>query len=128
MEEQIINSALDIIQPVMECATIVAAEYTKKCGRSVVTPTDIEYGMKFAARNVTGKQIGSFFPEDTSDDDDAMEIETVDDNDAEPWTRYTGEDPKMLQVNEAVDTWDQWTPESPIEMSIFRALENSQNM
>jgi hypothetical protein len=81
--------------------------------------------MMFAARNVTGKQIGSLFPEIyDDDDDDDDEIEEVDDDD-EPWTRYEGDDELMIRVNNCADTWDDWTPESPIEESLKRAVSAS---
>ena len=59
----ILESALDIFRPVMESATVLAAHYAKACGRDVVLQEDMRFGMMFAARYVTGRQIGSLFPE-----------------------------------------------------------------
>jgi hypothetical protein len=59
----ILESALDIFRPVMESATVMAAHYAKACGRDVVLQEDMRFGMMFAARYVTGRQIGSLFPE-----------------------------------------------------------------
>jgi len=59
----ILNSALDIFRPVMESATVLAAHYAKACGRDVVLQEDMKLGMMYAARYVTGRQIGSLFPE-----------------------------------------------------------------
>lgn len=119
------DAAIGILQPVIESSIIIASHYSKACGRTAVTGKDVCYGMMFAARNVTGKQIGSLFPEIyDDDDDDDDEIEEVDDDD-EPWTRYEGDDELMIRVNNCADTWDDWTPESPIEESLKRAVSAS---
>jgi hypothetical protein len=114
----------DIFLPVVEGSMIVASHYCKATGRSTVTAKDVEYGMKFAIRNILGNQIGSFFPEiydeEESDEDD---IEVVDDQD-EPFSRYEGDDPVYLKVNDAVDTWDSWEPFSPAEIIMKNALQN----
>ena len=70
------QAAQDIFNPVLESAMIIAAEYALKCNRKVVTKTDVSYGLKFAARKVTGKQVGTLFPEFSGDsDDDFVEFE-----------------------------------------------------
>ena len=61
--DEFINSAVEIIKPVMESATVLAAHYAKACGRDVVLSQDMHLGMMYAARNVTGRQVGSLFPE-----------------------------------------------------------------
>ena len=111
-------AALDIFLPVMESAMIIAGHYAKATGRDVVLAEDVRLGLMFAARNVTGKQIGSLFPEvyDDSEDEDEEEEE-----EESLWTRYEGDDPVLVQVNECADTWDAWEPETPAE----RALKNS---
>ena len=90
----------DLVIPVIESAMIVAAHYAKQCGRSTVTATDVQYGMKFAARNVPGRITQPMFPEiyDSSDSDESFE-EVPDDD--EPFTRYTGEDDYCIRTNEA---------------------------
>ena len=119
------DAAIGILQPVLESSMIVAAHYCKACGRSAVTAKDVVYGMMFAAKNVTGKKIGSLFPEiyDESESE-SDDIEEVDD-DEDPWTRYEGPDEMMNQVNDCADGWDAWEPESPIEQSIKRAINSS---
>jgi hypothetical protein len=59
----ILESALDIFRPVMESATVMAAHYARACGRDMILAEDMHMGMMFAARYVTGRQIGSLFPE-----------------------------------------------------------------
>ena len=120
------DAAIYILTPVLESAMIIAAQYSKACGRSTVTGKDVSYGMMFAARNVTGKQIGTMFPEiyEDEEEDEEEQIEEVDE-DEEPWTLYVGDDEMMNKVNECADTWDSWEPESPVEHSLKSAINTS---
>lgn len=143
----ILESALDIFRPVMESATVMAAHYAKACGRDVVLAEDMNMGMMFAARYVTGRQIGSLFPEiyeesgesrsdsdfDEEDeegqdgDDECSESsgswETVDDEEL-TWTRYQGtDDEQALKMNECADTWASWEPQNPSERALKNAID-----
>ena len=81
MEDEIIKAAMDILQPVLESAMILAGHYTKACGRSTMTSLDVKYTMRYAARNLVGKHIGSLFPEDEDEDSESeSEIETVEED------------------------------------------------
>lgn len=133
----ILESALDIFRPVMESATVMAAHYAKACGRDVVLAEDMNLGMMFAARYVTGRQIGSLFPEiyresgsdsEGSDyDPDGSESsgswETVDDEEL-TWTRYEGtDDDQALKMNECADSWASWEPQNPSERALKNAID-----
>ena len=122
------DAVLEILKPVIESSVVIASHYCKACGRSTVTAKDMAYGMMFAARHVTGKQIGSLFPEiyeeDSDEEEEDEEMEEVDD-DEEPWTRYEGPDEMMNKVNQCADTWESWVPESPVEESLKNAIDNS---
>ncbi|NBX48495.1 hypothetical protein EBT25_00790 [bacterium] len=122
MEENFLSAVNDIILPVMESATVLAAHYCKACGRNTVTDKDVEYGLKFAIRNVTGKQLGTLYPEIYEDSDSGSDIEVVDDSD-EPFTRYEGSEDLYVKMNECFDTWAEWEPQTPAE----RLLKNSAN-
>jgi hypothetical protein len=128
IEQQIIKTATDIIQPVMESAMILAGHYCKACERNTLTGEDLKYCMKYCARNLVGKQIGTLFPEDDeedeSDSDSDDSIEVVDEDD-EPFTRYTGEDPLMNDINQASDTWNEWIPSSPMESMLKDSINTS---
>lgn len=127
MEEQLINSSIDIILPVMESAMILAAEYSKACGRDVLTGMDMQYALKYCAMNVTGRQIGTLFPEiyeDESDSENEEEIETVEENEND-FTRYSGDNELYNRVNDAVDTWDDWVPSSPIEELLKKSVDKN---
>ena len=101
---------------------VIAGHYAKATGRDVVLAEDVRLGLMFASRNVTGKQIGSLFPEVyDSEDEDEEDEEDEDEEEESLWTRYEGDDPVLVQVNECADTWDAWEPETPAE----RALKNS---
>ena len=108
-EEQIIEAAMNAIQPVLENAVIVAAEYCKATGRDIVTALDMEYGMKWSAMKVTGRVFGSILPEGSDDDSDG---------------EYDGEDPAFLEVNQAVRDWADWEPETPVEIMIKNAINS----
>lgn len=118
------DAAMDILIPVMEAATVLGSHYAKACGRDTITGMDISYGLMYAARNVTGKQIGSLFPEiyDSSDEDEeAIEVDETE----EPFTRYEGTEELFVNMNTCADTWDSWEPSSPIETILKRAVNKA---
>jgi hypothetical protein len=140
----ILESALDIFRPVMESATVMAAHYAKACGRDVVLQEDMRMGMMYAARYVTGRQIGSLFPEiysesqsdsssegsdyDPDDSDSSGSWETVSDSEL-VWTKYEGtEDEQALKMNECADTWDAWEPGSPAERALKNAVDKQRDL
>lgn len=117
------QSATDLLLPVLESATVLAAHYAKACARDVVLAEDVSYGLMFAARNVLGKQIGSLYPEIyDSDVDDSESDSDVEDP---PWSRYTGDDSLALQMNECADTWVQWEPTNPAEAALKNAVDKN---
>ena len=61
-----------------------------------------------------GQQIGTMFPEIYEEDED-ME-------DCPPFVEYTGEDTCFIQMNEAVERWDSWVPQSPIKKMLKMVL------
>lgn len=130
IEDQIIKTATDIIQPVMESAMILAGQYCKECGRGTLTGEDLKYCMKYAARNFVGKQIGTLFPEDLDDSESESGSESGDslevvDEEEEPFTRYTGDNSLMNDINQANDTWDIWVPTSPMERMLKDSINTS---
>ena len=117
------QSVIDIFLPVMESSVVLAAHYAKATGRDCVTARDVCYGLMYAARTVTGKQIGSLFPE-VYDDDEEDDEEDTDEEEEGQWVRYEGTDNEhAVKMNECADSWDAWEPESPAE----RALKNAVN-
>jgi len=131
----ILNSALDIFRPVMESATVMAAHYAKACGRDVVLQEDMRIGMMYSARYVTGRQIGSLFPEiyeesgtdsDPDFDEDGSDSdswETVDDEDL-VWSKYEGaDDDQAMKMNQCADSWDTWEPQNPSERALKNAID-----
>ena len=124
--DELIKSAVDILTPVMEGSMVLAAHYAKACGRDTVTALDVKYAMRYGARNMVGKHIGTLFPElQGSDSESGSDMEEVDEAE-EPFTRYTGSDPQLLAVNEAHDTWDQWEPQSPVEKMLKNAIDQNE--
>lgn len=132
-QEALVHSAIEIFKPVMESATVFAAHYAKACGRDVVLSQDMHMGMMYAARKITGKQVGSLFPEiyeesesgtdsDSDGDSDSGSWETVDDDEL-VWSRYEGQDEQALAMNACADSWDEWEPESPAECALKNAID-----
>ncbi len=122
--EAFLKSAIDIVTPVLESSMILAAHYTKSCGRNTVTAQDVKYCMRFCARELVGKHIGTLFPElQESDSEELSDVEEVDE-DEEPFTRYEGADPQLIAVNRAYDTWNEWEPTNPIEKLLKNAVDS----
>jgi hypothetical protein len=118
--------AIDLLIPVMEAATILGSHYAKACGRDTITGMDVAYGLMYAARNVTGKQIGSLFPEiydSDNDDEEAIEVDEAE----EPFTRYEGTEELYVNMNTCADTWDSWEPTSPVEAILKSAVDKAKN-
>jgi hypothetical protein len=128
--DDVISSAIDIFRPVMESATVLAVHYAKACGRDIVLAEDMRMGMMYAARNVTGKQVGSLFPEiyeesdeSGSDDSDSSGWETADDSEL-VWAKYQGAtDDMAIKMNECADSWEAWDPETPAECALKNAID-----
>ena len=119
------DAAVDLLLPVMESSMVLASHYAKACGRDTVTGKDVAYGLMYAVRNVTGRQVGSLFPEAYDDEDsDEEELEEVDESE-EPFTRYEGDEEIFVNMNRCADTWDSWEPESPIERMLKLATDKA---
>ena len=115
----------DIIRPVFESSIVLASHYTKQCGRDSVTATDLEYALKFCARNILGKHMGSMYPEIYEDTDDQDEdFDVIDEDEEVPFSRYSGDDELMVKINDCWDTWSQWEPETPIENHLKCAIDS----
>lgn len=110
---------MDIFVPVMEFAVYAAAKYANACHRNTVTATDMEYGLKYAARNYIGKQIGSHFSDDEESESESEDFES----DEDEFTRYDGTDETITAMNQCHDTWDEWVPETPAEIMIKNAID-----
>ena len=141
MEEEIIKTSLDILLPVIESAMVLGGDYAKKSGRDTLTGTDLEYALKFCARHVTGRHIGTLFPELQQDSDsegsEQSNAESVDSDDEgtvasqleqeePPFTRYTGDDETLKKVNECYDTWNDWVPINPTEQMLKKSIDSRQ--
>jgi len=59
------------------------------------------------------------FPEIYEDEEEESE------DPEEAWTRYEGDDPQLVLVNECADTWESWVPESPAEEALKDAVEKA---
>ena len=127
MAEQYIDTMTNLLLPVLEQSTLLAAEYSKACGRDTLLPEDMEYAIKYCVMYKVGQDIGSLFPEiyneESSDEED---IEEVEPGECPPFVRYSGEDPTFRQMNEARDRWDTWIPQSPVEEMLKNAINSNE--
>lgn len=76
---QFLKSADDVFRPVAESAIVLAAHYASKCGRRDITKEDFVLGLKHAARNVTGRQLGTLYPEIYEDEEEDEEDDEEED-------------------------------------------------
>jgi hypothetical protein len=122
------EAAMDIFMPVYESAIVLAGNYASKCGRTSVTAQDLQYGWRFAARNVVGKQIGSLYPEiydeESTDEDEEEETDEAE----EPFSRYEGHDEMCVKMNECYDTWNNWIPETPVEHALKKSIDKARDV
>ena len=126
MEEKIIQASIDVVTPVVESAFVLGGEYAKKSGRNILTGTDLEYALKFCARNVTGKHVGTLFPEIQDGDSDTDESDSESESEEPPFTRYSGDDETLNKVNECYDTWNDWVPLNPTEQMSKKSIDSRQ--
>lgn len=124
MEDEIIQAGINIITPVFESAIVLAGNYAKMSGRDTLTGTDLEYALKFCARNVVGRHMGTLFP-DIQDDSDS-DSDSDPDSEEPPFTRYSGDDETLNRVNECYDTWDDWVPLNPTEEMLKKSIDSRQ--
>jgi hypothetical protein len=121
------DALMGILLPVLERSMILAAEYSKACGRDTVLSEDMEYAIKYCVMYTVGQDIGSLFPEiyneESSDEED---IEEVEPDECPSFVRYSGEDPTFRQMNEACDRWDTWVPQSPVEEMLKNAINSNE--
>jgi len=126
--EQFQQTAIDVVQPVMEQAIIFAAEYAKACGRDIILSKDMEYAMKYCAMNEVGKKSGSYFPEiydESESDEDELEIEEEEDIE---FVRYSGREYKFVKMNMSYDNWDTWVPKNPTEQMLKNAIDSNEHL
>jgi hypothetical protein len=120
------QTAIDIFLPVLESSVVLAAHYAKATGRDCVTAQDMCYGLMYAARTVTGKQVGTLFPEIYDESDEEEEEEENEEEEEEKWIRYEGTDNEhAVKMNECADTWDAWEPDSPAEAALKNAVNKA---
>lgn len=125
--ESYMKSVIDIIQPVLEQSVILAAEYSKACGRYVVLPEDVQYALKYCAMNLVGRAFGSIAPEVYEMDSDSDDME-VDDENCPQFVRYSGDDPKYISMNDAYDGWNDWVPQNPTEELLKNTINSNEHL
>ena len=124
-ETNIIDAFIEATKPVFEMSIVFASMYANACGRNTVTSTDMHYGLCYSIRNITGEHNGSLFPEaydSQEDDEEEEEEEEVDDESCDDFTIYNGTNETILAMNNAVDSWDEWEPTSPLEIHLYNAV------
>jgi len=129
MIDQYIDTMTNLLMPVMERSTVLAAEYSKACGRDTLLPEDWEYAIKYCAMYTVGQDVGSLFPEIYEEEEEGEEdMPIVPEEECPPFERYTGSDPTFLLMNEAYDRWDSWQPQNPTEQMLKNAINSNEHL
>ena len=131
MAEQYMETMTNILVPVLEQAVVLAAEYSKACGRDTLLPEDMEYAMKYCAMYTVGQATGSMFPEIYQGDEEEEsdeEMEVVSDDECPSFERYSGNDTTFIQINDAYDRWDSWEPQNPTEHMLKNAINSNEHL
>lgn len=121
-----VQSAIDIVTPVLENAMILSGHYAKACGRSTILAKDMEYCMKYCAMHTVGDRIGSYFPDGYGSSDES-DIEEVDEEE-EDFEPYTGSNVAMKAITEAYDAWESWVPTNPSERMLKNAIDSNEHL
>ena len=127
--EDYMKAMIDIVMPVLEQSVVLAAEYSKACGRNVILSEDVEYSSRYCAMHKVGQATGSLFPDVYDEDDsDEEDFEVVPDNELPTFERYSGNDHRYIQMNQAYDRWDAWEPRNPAEQILKNAINKNDGM
>ena len=122
---QMVNSAIDLISPVIEEAVVLSGEYAKACGRTTILAKDMEYCMKYCAMNSVGKKIGTYFPEIYDEEEsDEEDIEIAEEGEDDMFEPYSGDDVHMKSITDAYAAWETWVPTNPAEQIIKNAIDS----
>jgi len=121
------ETAFAYIQPVLENAIVLGAKYCRATGRSVVTPLDIEYAAKYCAMNSREFTESALDEEeeDSDEEDECPEGFVVDEEDLgfdDEFRKYEGDEELFNEINHAVETWNEWDPEFPMEIALKNAI------
>jgi hypothetical protein len=129
MDDKVLKAGVNIIGHVMEQAVTWGAYYMDKCNRTTLTATDINYGMKYAARNVhqtcnadTTPDIINDIMNEEEEEEDEDEWEECEEDD-ESFVRYIGDDEICIAMNACYDSWDSWVPESYAESLLKKSID-----
>jgi hypothetical protein len=123
------TAMVDIVMPVLEQSVVLAGEYAKACGREVILSEDVDYAARYCAMHTVGQVTGSMYPEvyDASDSDEE-DIPIVPESELPTFTRYTGNNPRYIQMNQAYDNWHTWEPRNPAEQILKNAINKNGGM
>ena len=123
-ETNIIDAYIEAAKPVIEMSIVFASMYANACGRNTVTSMDMHYGMCYSIRNITGEYNGSLFPEAYDSQEEEEEYD-ADDERCDDFTVYNGTNETILAMNNAVDSWNEWEPTSPLEIHLYNAVSQA---
>ena len=131
MAEQYMETMTNILVPVLEQAVVLAAEYSKACGRDTLLPEDMEYTMKYCAMHTVGQTTGSMYPEiyqGAEEEESDEEMEVVSEDECPSFERYSGNDATFIQINDAYDRWNSWEPQNPTEHMLKNAINSNEHL
>lgn len=124
--DEYLEAMVNIILPILEQSVIIAAEYSRACGRDIILSKDIEYASKYCVMHKVGQVNGSLFPEiyEEESEEEVKDIEIVPENELPIFSRYDGDQDIFIQINNAFDNWDSWEPTNPAEQILKNAIDS----
>ena len=127
--DEYLQAMVNIMLPILEQSVIIAAEYSRACGRDVILSRDVEYASKYCVMHKVGEVNGSLFPEIYEEDSEEEEgkegVEIVPENELPIFNRYDGDQDIFIQINNSYDNWDSWQPTNPAEQIMKNAIDSN---
>lgn len=118
-----------ILMVLLEKAIGSAAMYMKAAGRNTLTAMDMKYGMmyeahEFFSRDDLEEKFAEFYEASSEDEDsDGEDGPTEVDEDDEPFTKATSDDPVIVKMNRYCDEWKSWHPTDPIQLALKNTID-----
>lgn len=129
IEEAIQTRAVEYLTRIMKYSITVAADYCKETGRTIVTPLDMEYALKFCAmysHDIDMSEVDNIEDEDSDEgwetDEEGEFVEESEMGFEDEFRKYEGTDEYYLNINEAFQKWREWEPEYELDIALKNAI------
>lgn len=133
------RKSVAIMKVLTEESLKTAERFTKACGRTMVTATDMQYALMFEAHEFFDKDIDQRFyralseerehdydtEEEDEEEDDESELETEPDEEHSTQCKLENEKYFHAQVMKYVKDWEQWHPQDPVKRLIKSSIDKT---